>query len=67
VSLRPRTAVLEMAYGPPTPLSKAARAGTRRYADGLGMLVHQAAVAIKLAVGQAPPIAPLLRAARSAG
>src|SRR5205823_427156 len=43
---------LEMAYGGETPLAVAARAGGARYADGLGMLVHQAAHAIALALGK---------------
>jgi shikimate dehydrogenase len=63
-SLTPGTAVLEMAYGATTPLSRAVRARVRRYADGLGMLVHQAARAVELAVGKPPPVAPLFRAAR---
>jgi shikimate dehydrogenase len=57
-------AVLEMAYGAPTPLAEAVRARTRRYADGLGMLVHQAARAVELALGEKPPLPPLFRAAR---
>jgi shikimate dehydrogenase len=59
-------AVLEMAYGVPTPLSAAVRGSARRYADGLGMLVHQAARAIELALGEQPPLPPLFRAARGA-
>jgi shikimate dehydrogenase len=58
-------AVLEMAYGAETPLAVAARARNARYADGLGMLVHQAAHAIKLALGKTPPLAPLFDAVRS--
>jgi shikimate dehydrogenase len=58
------TAVLEMAYGGTTPLAAAARARTPRYADGLGMLAYQAARAVELALGKAPPTAGLLRAAR---
>jgi shikimate dehydrogenase len=58
------TAVLEMAYGGVTPLAAAVRSRTKRYADGLGMLVHQAARAIELALGQAPPLPPLFRAVR---
>jgi shikimate dehydrogenase len=58
-------AVLEMAYAPSeSPLAAAVRTHTQRYADGLGMLVHQAARAIQLAVGKAPPIEPLFEAAR---
>jgi shikimate dehydrogenase len=61
-----RSAVLEMAYGAPTPLAAAARARVARYQDGLPMLVHQAARAVELALGHLPPAGPLLRAARSA-
>jgi len=59
-------AVLEMAYGGETPLGIAARAHGARYADGLGMLVHQAAHAITLALGETPPLAPLFEAVRGA-
>jgi shikimate dehydrogenase len=59
-------AVLEMAYGSVTPLAEAARARTARYADGLGMLVHQAAHAITLALGTTPPLPPLFAAVRAA-
>jgi shikimate dehydrogenase len=55
-------AVLEMAYGADTPLGIAARARGARYADGLGMLVHQAAHAIALALGTKPPLPPLFEA-----
>jgi shikimate dehydrogenase len=58
-------AVLEMAYGGETPLAIAARARGAAYADGLGMLVHQAAHAIALALGKTPPLAPLFEAVRS--
>ena len=58
-------AVLEMAYGGTTPLAAAALALGARYADGLGMLVHQAAHAIELALGKTPPLAPLFEAVRS--
>jgi len=60
------TAVLEMAYGGLTPLGAEARIRTSRYADGLGMLVHQAARAVELALGEAPPLPPLFRAAHRA-
>jgi shikimate dehydrogenase len=62
-ALKDSTAVVEMAYGARTPLAKAVRARTNRYADGLGMLVHQAARAIELALGEKPPLKPLFRAA----
>jgi shikimate dehydrogenase len=61
-ALTRNTAVLEMAYGTGTPLAEASRARTARYADGLGMLVHQAAHAITLALGKAPPLPPLFEA-----
>jgi len=60
-ALDPSAAVLEMAYGAETPLARAVRGRARRYADGLGMLVHQAAVAIKLALGREPPLPALFR------
>jgi shikimate dehydrogenase len=62
VSLRRSAVVLEMAYGAPTPLAQAVRGRVARYADGLGMLVHQAARAVELALGEAPPVAPMFRA-----
>ena len=63
-TLAPDTAVLEMAYGAPTPLAHAVRATTDRYADGLGMLVHQAARAIELALGDVRRSPPVRRRAR---
>jgi shikimate dehydrogenase len=59
------TAVLEMAYGGITPLAAAVRDTTPRYSDGLGMLVHQAARTVFLALGRKPPLAPLFQAARA--
>ncbi|MEA2697522.1 MAG: shikimate dehydrogenase, partial [Myxococcales bacterium] len=59
------TAVLEMAYGNATALAAAVRGRATRYADGLGMLVHQAAHAVTLALGTAPPLPPMFRAARA--
>jgi shikimate dehydrogenase len=63
-ALRPSSAVLEMAYGSVTPLAEATLPRTDRYADGLGMLVHQAARAVELALGKKPPLPPLFAAAR---
>ena len=62
------TAVLEMAYGAPTAsaLARAVRGRVARYSDGLGMLVHQAVRAIEVALGESPPLGPLLTAARTA-
>jgi shikimate dehydrogenase len=65
-TVTPETTVLEMAYGNDTPLALAVRNRTARYADGLGMLVHQAAHAITLALGQKPPLPPLFEAVRRA-
>lgn len=59
-----QTPVLEMAYGMGTPLAAAVRGRAARYADGLGMLVHQAAHTITLALGTAPPLPTLFHAAR---
>lgn len=64
-ALSPDAAVLEMAYGGPSALAEAARQAGARYADGLGMLVHQAARAIELAVGRKPPLPPLFAAVRA--
>jgi shikimate dehydrogenase len=58
-------AVLEMAYGPASPLAAVARAHGARYQDGIPMLVHQAARAVALALGSLPPAGPLLTAARA--
>ena len=59
-----KAAVLEMAYGATTPLATAARDRVARYQDGIPMLVHQAARAVELALGERPPAEPLLKAAR---
>lgn len=58
------TVVLEMAYGKRSALAKISCRRTDHYADGLNMLVHQAARAVELTFGKKPPLAPLLRAAR---
>jgi len=58
-----QTTILEMAYGHQTPLAQAARDLNARYADGLGMLVHQAVHVIILVLGQKPPLPPLFAAA----
>ncbi len=62
------TVVLEMAYGigGGSPLAQAVRGRVVRYADGLGMLVHQAVRAVEIALGESPPLGPLLTAARAA-
>lgn len=66
-ALSRQATVLEMAYGAPgaSPLARAVDGWVGRYADGLSMLVHQAARAIELALGEAPPLPPLFEAARA--
>lgn len=64
-ALTKAAAVVEMAYGTTSPLATAARRRTPRYQDGLPMLVHQAAYAVKLAIKATPPVDEMLRAARS--
>jgi shikimate dehydrogenase len=66
-ALEKATVVLEMAYGDATPLGRLVAAGpggARRYQDGLPMLVHQAARTLELVLGELPPVAPMMRAAR---
>jgi shikimate dehydrogenase len=65
-AVTPRTTLLEGADGNDTPLAQAARNLNANYADGLGMLVHQAAHAITLALGHTPHLPPLFAAARRA-
>jgi len=62
--LQRKTAVLEMAYGGRTPLALEARRHTMKYQDGIPMLVHQAARAIKVALNQDPPTQGLFEAVR---
>ncbi len=68
VRIERETVVLEMAYGIAggSPLAQVVRGRVVRYADGLGMLVHQAVRAIEVALGELPPLGPLLTAARAA-
>lgn len=49
-----------------TPFLAAARRARRRGANGLGMLLHQGAVAFELWTGVAPPVEVMRRALRSA-
>jgi len=61
----PPGAVYDLVYNPPvTPFLKHATARGHHAVGGLGMLVGQAADAIKIWLGLAPDRAPLLRAAR---
>jgi shikimate dehydrogenase len=62
-SLPQRAAVAEVVYVPlRTPLIEAARARGLRSAEGLGMLLHQAAPAFARWFGRRPVVTPTLRA-----
>lgn len=59
--------VYDMIYNPPvTPLLREAAALGLRHANGLGMLVHQGAQALRLWTGAEPDVATMRRAAASA-
>jgi shikimate dehydrogenase len=59
--------VLDLVYHPPvTPLMAAAAERGSATANGLGMLVHQAAHAVRLWTGSEPPVAVMRQAATSA-
>ncbi len=58
----PRCVAYEMVYGRDTPFLKQARAAGARVADGLGMLVEQAAEAFFVWRGVRPHTAPVLAA-----
>ncbi len=65
--LSPTQVVVDLVYHPiETPLLTAARARGARAIDGVGMLVHQAALAFTLWTGAEPPIQTMNRAARAA-
>ncbi len=65
-TLPKNAAVIEMAYGSLSPLARAVRQRTPRYQDGLPMLVHQAARAVRVALRRQPEAAPLFRAVKRA-
>ena len=56
--------VVDLVYDPPlTPLVEAARARGAAGVNGLGMLIHQAALAFRLWTGEDPPLAVMSAAA----
>ena len=58
--------VVDLVYVPiETPLLRLAAEAGARPVDGIGMLVHQAALAVELWTGAAPDLAAMSRAARS--
>ena len=63
--LRAGQVVVDAVYQPlETPLLRAAGAAGARPVDGLGMLVHQAAISIRRWIGADPDVAAMTRAAR---
>ncbi|MCU1499241.1 MAG: aroE [Acidimicrobiales bacterium] len=65
-SLRPGQVVVDLVYQPLlTPLLRAAGEAGARPVDGLGMLVHQAALSIERWTGARPDLAAMQAAARS--
>lgn len=63
--LRPGQVVVDLVYQPlETPLLRAARAAGAHPVDGLGMLVHQAALSIRRWTGADPDLAAMALAAR---
>jgi len=66
-AIRPGAVVVDLVYHPlETPLVQAAsRAGARAY-GGLGMLVHQAALAFEIFTGRSAPLGAMWAGAREA-
>jgi shikimate dehydrogenase len=65
-ALRPGLVVADLVYHPlETPLLAAARAAGAQVVDGLGMLVHQAALQVERWSGQPAPVAAMRRAVHS--
>ena len=63
--LGPAQTIVDLVYLPlQTPLLRAAAAQGARPVDGLGMLVHQAALSIRRWTGVAPDVSAMARAAR---
>lgn len=66
--LGPQHTVVDLVYTPlTTPLLAAADRAGARSIDGLGMLVHQAALAVERWTGVAPDLDAMVAAARAAG
>lgn len=67
-AIRPDAAVVDLVYHPPaTPLVvEASRQGARAF-GGLGMLVHQAALAFEIFTGEPAPVAAMWVGAREGG
>ena len=66
--LGPSQLVVDLVYHPTlTPFVKAARARGAAAANGLGMLIHQAAHAFRLWTGEDPPLEVMPAGARGAG
>jgi shikimate dehydrogenase len=64
--LRPGLVVADLVYHPlETPLLAAARAAGAAAVDGLGMLVHQAALQVEAWTAQDAPLGAMFRAARA--
>ncbi len=62
--LEPTAAVMDLVYNPPrTPLLKAARERGIRGINGLGMLIHQAALAFEIWTGEEAPVDVMREAA----
>jgi shikimate dehydrogenase len=67
ILLRPPAVVVDLVYHPvDTPLLIAAREHGARTVDGVGMLVHQGALAFRLWTGVDPSIEAMSTAARRA-
>jgi shikimate dehydrogenase len=65
--LRPATLVADLVYNPPeTPLLKAAKKLGCRTLNGLGMLLHQGALAFEIWTGMKPPIDVMRKALEEA-
>jgi shikimate dehydrogenase len=65
--LGPPQIVIDLVYHPvDTPLLRAARGRGARTVDGVGMLVHQGAIAFELWTGTEAPIEAMDAAARAA-